>query len=484
MTKFKILAIGALSIAIFLVVYSPHYDYPFPSHIDEWHHISEAGKLETGEFHRGVSAYRIGFQLLIYALSKISNVVLVYQFLPGIWAIVSGLTLFYITYKRQGNAFAPALFAMFFFASIKSNVNLTGLWFFTPLTFSIPFIFLYMHLFTEGIYRKRKSLIIASLLIMTLLIFVHAISVLFALPILILCGILNYRFVIKEWRLFLTFLLLPAVGLVFFKMMSCASWEVLFTTLFDSLKFKFGWGVLELKNSFYEIYSFMGYALAALGIAAIAMDRERLKKDSVFIVWPAWLLIMIFYYRKSGLSFLSPYQRNMYYFAVCMPYLSSAGLTWVFLKLKGYGKILADAAPRYGKRLEYCIYGLIFSMVVFFTFKSYWYIPKNIDLYRGIDKNDYKAMLFLASLPEKTTVMAMPGVSIAIYPISGHRPVATFFFYGNRKDAELFFRSRNCSVKRTLAERYNARYVLSKYPIDCGWQLIYDQGNYIYEITE
>jgi hypothetical protein len=78
--------------------------------------------------------------------------------------------------------------------------------------------------------------------------------------------------------------------------------------------------------------------------------------------------------------------------------------------------------------------------------------------------------------------MAMPRISVALYPVSGHTPVGTYFFYGNRRDAEKFFRTRNCITKKEIADKYNVKYVLSKEPISCGWNLIYHEGTYIYEI--
>jgi len=138
------------------------------------------------------------------------------------------------------------------------------------------------------------------------------------------------------------------------------------------------------------------------------------------------------------------------------------------------------------KRGSSKIIGLVITIAIvatiFLTFKSYWYIPKQIDLYEVINQNEYRAILFLSTLPKKSVVMASPRISEALYPISGHKPVATYFFYGNRRDSELFFMTNDCAVKEGLLKKYNIKYVLSEFPINCGWKLIYDTGNYIYEI--
>src|SRR5690606_35896863 len=126
-----------------------------------------------------------GFHFLLFLSSYLIDLVLNYKYLPALWATFSALTLFYLVYKKSGNNFYLGLLSIIFFASIKSNVNILGLWFFTPLTFAIPFIFLYFYLFTEGVEKENTKMVIGSLLIMIFLLPFHAISVLFSIPVLI-----------------------------------------------------------------------------------------------------------------------------------------------------------------------------------------------------------------------------------------------------------------------------------------------------------
>jgi len=475
MTKSKIFLIILVSIFTFLLVYIPHYDYPFPRHIDEWHHIGEAIRLERGEYSGGVSGYRIGFHVLLLLLSKVANLVLIYQFLPAIWAVITALVLFSVVYKKTDRQFFTALFAMVFFASIKSNVNITGLWFFTPLTFSIPFIFLYVYFFTEGIEKQKKKFILASLAIMFLLLFFHPISVLFAIPFLLIYSLLNFKYVKKEWKFFSTFLIIPLVGILFYKFITKIPWESLTGKLTQALQFRRGWGVLELDNSFFELYSLVGYLLAIIGLVIVFKNKENLRKYLAYGLWPVAVLISIMIFRIADLSYLSPYQRNLYYFAISLPILSAFGLSYLF-KLINRGFI-----ENRQEILKKIVLVIIFIIVIFFTFRSYTNIPKQVDLYQVIDNNDYQALLFLSTLPEKSVVMTTPRISTALYAVSQHKPVATYFFYGNRKDAERFFLSEDCEIKEQILDNYDVKYVLSKFKINCGWNLIYDKENYIYE---
>lgn len=504
MAKIKVFLIVLVLVFTFLLVYIPHLGYPFPRHVDEWHHITEAIKLQIGGYSSGAVSggpkeYRIGFHILLLLLSKIADLVLIYQFLPAIWAVFSALILFYVVYKKTDKQFYIALFSMIFFASIKSNVNITGLWFFTPLTFSIPFIFLYVFFFTEGIEKQNKKFILMSLVIMTLLLFVHLISVLFAIPFLLIYSLFNFRYIKKEWKFFSTFLIIPIIGILFF---TKVSWGSPKENLIHSLQFRHGWGVLELDNSFFELYSLIGYILTVVGLILIFRYFRYLPSTTfreshpgrkitqkvvlglAYGLWPITILISIMIYKKTGISYLSPYQRNLYYFAISLPILSALGLNYL-LKLTKKSITKIESLGKEKEFFKKTVFILIFIIVIFFTFKSYTEIPKQVGLYKVIeDNNEYQALLFLSTIPEKSVVMALPRISTALYPISQHTPVATYFFYGNRQDAENFFFSEDCGTKEQLLDKYNAKYVLSEYQINCGWKLIYDKENYIYEVNQ
>lgn len=480
MKKSRIFLIIIVLIFTFLLVYIPHLGYPFPRHVDEWHHITEAIKLEKGEYSGGATGYRIGFHILLLLLSKITNLVLIYQFLPAIWAVFSALVLFYVVYKKTDKQFLIALFSMIFFASIKSNVNITGLWFFTPLTFSIPFIFLYIYFFTEGIEKHNRKFILLSLATMILLLFIHSISVLFAIPFLLIYSLFNFRYLKKEWKFFSIFLIIPIIGALFYKFMKEVPWNFLIRDLIIALQFKRGWGVLELNNSFFELYSLMGYILAVVGLVLIFRHRENLKKYLVYGLWPITVLISIMIYKKTGVSYLSPYQRNLYYFALSLSILSAFGLDYL-LKIVKQLIIKTNFADVEKEFLKRTVFVLIFIVVIFFTFLSYQKIPQQVALYQVIDNSEYQALLFLSKIPEKGVVMALPRISEALYPISGHKPVATYVFYGKRADVERFFLSEDCETKQQLINQYKVKYILSKSKINCGWKLIYDKENYIYK---
>jgi hypothetical protein len=470
----KILLILALGL-VFILVYSPHFDYRFPFHIDEWHHIRQVRKLASGQYEFGISGTELGFHLFLLPLYKISNLILIYRFLPALWAVISAAALFYVVYKKTSQGFWSAILAVVFFASIKSNVNITGLWFFTPLTFSIPFIFLYVYFFTEGITEQNKKYILVSLGIMAFLIPIHAVSVLFALPILLIYALIHYRYLLKEYKFFSIFLIIPLIGVLFYKYSFGVSGGELIGNLFDQLQFKRGWGVLELKNPLTSFYSWLGYVLALVGILFIFINKKA-KKYMAYLIWPSFTLILIIIYRLFGISYLSPYQRNLYYFAISLPLLSGIGLYSIIETTQNYFT---------KSQIKILVGGLIFVITGLLVFRNYHFIDYQVDLYRVIDENDYQALSFLADLPEGTT-LATPFISTALYPISGRYPLSTLFFeLQERASLEKFFTSPGCEYKNELIGKYeDIKYVISKRPIACDWDLIYQDNNYIYRVND
>ena len=483
LTKNKVLILIGVSILIFLLVYTPHLVNPFPTHIDEWTHITQSIKLKQGEFGfgKGIGNVEFGFHIFLAFISLFVDLVGVYKFLPAIWAVVTALVLFLIVYNLTNKNFFIAVFSMLFLASLKSNVNITGIWFFIPLTFSIVFIYLYVYLFSEGIRQENKKMILLSLVIMLLLIPTHSISLLFAIPILAIYALINYKKSIKQYKVLLLFLIIPILGIYFFSQLFGISFGDAFFRLLGELQFKHGWGILELNNSPFEIYSFIGYIFAVIGFTALLMNKELREKYLVYLIWPVVVLVYIIIFRLTGVSYISPYQRNLYYFAISLPFLSAIGLykTLMIIKNKIYKK--SDNPRELYKVLR--VFLIILAIVFMFMF--YFSIPRNIKLYKVIDDDNYDALKFLGNQPIVSggKVMAPASISTAMFSISGHTPVGTIFFYGNREDVDKFFDSEDCEVKNELIEKHNVIYVLSEKEINCRWDVIYNEvNNTIYRV--
>ncbi|MCX6713010.1 MAG: glycosyltransferase family 39 protein, partial [Candidatus Vogelbacteria bacterium] len=460
----------------FLLVYSPHFTYSFPFHVDEWHHIHEAlsfGDLSAyankpaGSYFR-FSGAELGFYLFLFLISRLFDLVTVYQFLPALWMVVGSLAIFFIVRQKTGGDFTVALATVFFFATIKSNVNLLGPWFLTPLSFAIPFILLYFYFFERGVDEQSPRFLLIGAGLMGLLVVIHPPSILFALPILALFLIFRWRMVIRFPLVPIVFALVPLLGLLVYKFGMSVSWAELIPRIMKDLVFPRGWGVLEVRNSIFEVYSLVPFILAMAGALVLLWHRAPAKRYLLYLLWPALTLIMVIIYRLSGYSFFSPYQRNFFYLALGLPILSAIGLVFVVSWLAGFwrGWLVIPAV----------------LLIVIATLGPYYVAPRNLEVYRLIDHDDYLTLLELKTLPSGK-VMAPLDFSMALYPVAGQQEVGGLAFYGNQSLVKNFFEAKDCSTRQKILRSAKALYVVSPEPFDCGWLLLSHSGNrYIYSV--
>ncbi len=474
---FKAIILGLVLIATAILVYSPHFSYPYPFHGDEWHHITQAVLINLGYLQLDLE---IGFQFVLAIIFKFTDPVLSYKFLPPIWAILGALALFHLVYKKTAKNFYLALLAIIFFASIKSNVNILGLWFFTPLSFSIPIIYWYMYLFTEGVEKKDRFLLWSSLAVMILILPTHALSLLFAIPILITYSLFHLKIIREKFIDFIPFFVLPPIGLLVFKVLKHLPWSDVMPSLWSMIIFKRGWAVVNVNNALTEMYSIAGYLLAIIGFVVVITSLRYSRRLLIFAIWPMVTLISIFFFRIFDFSPLVPHQRNLYYFALSLPPLSAIGL---FSSIN----YLLESLPlnkQVEKKLTLTLLIIIIAPIIFFTFKSYSATPPGFELYQAIDKSDYEAIHYLDSLPNGI-VMAEPMLSMAIFPIAPSKiPVTTEYWYKPEyiQDTNLFFSDSTCKEKAILLNKHKVKYVLTEKAIACGWELLYNQDDLIYFI--
>jgi len=455
----------------FLLVYGPHFSYKYPFHIDEWRHITEAKRLGEGELPQGQFLLEIGFDTFLLMLSKVGfDLVLSYKYLPAIFACISSLILFFFVYKKT-NRFYIALLSMLFFASLRSNVNLTGLWFFTPLTFAIPFIFLFFWLFSEGVEKNNLKLVYWSFFVYFIILVTHPISATFMIPILVVYLYIHKKFVIDHYKLLLIFLAILFLALVLFsKFFWRGSLLKTLSFVFSFIFFKQGWGVLEVKYNIMTLYGLLAFALAIIGVYFAYK-----KKKYLFVVWSLTLLFFILFFRLFGFTILAPYQRILYYTMLGLIPLSAMGLFYILMLVKSLLKIKL--------KLVVNMILLILALFVFLNiFSDYYRLDEQVALYRVIDDNGYNAIKFLQQFP-KTTILAPVHTSTAIHPISGHDVVATFYFYGNRKNVEEAYASGNCTKIFELAKQEYATFIMSPSSmLTCKWDEIYNNNYYIYKV--
>jgi len=470
----KIIILLSLFILTSYLVYSPHQTLKYPLHVDEWKHISESKKLIEGEYTNAQSKLEVGFHIFLSGLSLTGfNLILVYRFLPMIFASISSLMLFFFV-KGKAN-FITAIFAMLFFASLRSNVNILGLWFFVPLTFVIPLIYLFLYLFTEGVEKNNKRFLIYSFLVLLSIFLVHPISATFMIPMLTIYLIINRKFVKENWQIFLLLLLVPLLALTFF---SSFIWQgsIIKTIqwLFSLILFKKGWGIYERTFTLVGLYGLIPIVLAIIG-CFFCLRRKRI----IFLIWPITTIILILLYIYLDFTLLAPYQRLLYYSMLGLVPLSSIGFYAVLV-------LLRKAIPsfNYKKALFYSISIVLSLLLIIIIFKGYRGLPEDVLVYETIDDADYRALRFLSNF-NRSKVLAPIYKSVAVYPIASHDIVATPYFYGGKKardDINSFYIYDNCTDMQKVIDNYKVGYVLSVVPLDCGWEEIYSERDLIYKI--
>ncbi|MBW3019992.1 glycosyltransferase family 39 protein [Candidatus Woesearchaeota archaeon] len=465
----KNIILGISLVFIFIIIYSPHFNYGFPYHIDEWRGLEEGITIYNGHTYNNFTGLEIGFHLFIAILYFLfgHSLILFYKFFPALFGVLSSVILFTFIY-RLTKKFSIAIFSIIFFASIKSNVNINGLWFFTPQTFVIPFIYLFFWLYYEGLKYNKIKMFLFSIITYLFIFISHPPSATFMIPIIIIFSIINYKFFKKNLLISSTGLIIPIVAFFFIKYVFK---EFTFQLIKKWIIFNKGWSPFELTIKTQWAYSFVGLFLAFFGIWYCFK-----KKYYLFLLWVGFTYLLVKLFEIKEFTYLAPYQRMFYYFILVLPILSAFGLYYLIRNIK---LILNKTKfKKYSKEII-----SIFIMIVFIlAFVNYYETPKSIDLYRTIEEGEYEDLLYLEDIEEKGIIMTEPRIGSAIYPITGHEPVASYYFKINkRKDAELFYKS-NCTVKDKLIKKNKVNYVIDKKENDCDWNLTYKNELLIYKI--
>src|SRR3989338_6114735 len=181
---------------IFVLAYSPHVDYLFPLHVDEWQHLARARHVvETGRIQQ-VNPYFLeptphpnvepGFTLFLAFILWLfrGSLLWIFPVLPAVFAAASALSIFLLMREVSQNRWV-ALASMVLLASLKSNTNLLGLWFLTPLTFALPFFFLSLYLGLRYLSNPSKLHLLGLFALLGLLLVSHPLSGLLAVCLLL-----------------------------------------------------------------------------------------------------------------------------------------------------------------------------------------------------------------------------------------------------------------------------------------------------------
>jgi hypothetical protein len=463
----------------FAMVYSVHDNYRFPYHTDEWIDLQRGtGIMDSGSIGNEVNM-EIGLAVFLAELFLLSGVdpVLGYQYLPALFAAFSALTLFIAVYRMTGKYF-PALFAVLFFAGLKTNITILGMWFFVAITMCIPLLYAVFYLISAGLEKGSARYLLCAAYILLNIALIHPCSASFVFPIVLIYLLLRPRLILKNPAGLAILFSVPFLSFVYFiKHFWMGNLDKTINYFLDYIVFR----INEFLPWEYYLFlpGFYGWTAIALAIAGVfsiyAYSRE---KEKIFVAWGIWTLGSLYMFYNLKIILFSPYERTIYYALLALVPLTGIGLyqvfSWIYVLI---GRLDKRAALAFCVVLSLCVYADYYS----------GYYKHLTGVYKVIDEADYSA---LSKLAEKgitgKKVLAKPHTSFAVYPISRNNVVATSpRTRAPGKDvqaAERFFSGANCSEQTAMLKAYKVDYVYSPGEIVCpSLKEIYQKsGRYLY----
>jgi len=494
----KILELGTVILMIFLtfsLVYSVHFDYRYPFHVDEWQHIAQAVKIidiqdvnAGNPYFKNFPQFRdieSGFHIFLAELFLLTGAdpVLFYKYLPAIFASISAFMLFLFILKLTEN-FYISVFGMIFFASLKSNINILGLWFLVPMTFSIPLIYLSFMALINGLEKNRPIFLFIFGIISLSIIIIHPVSLTFMIPIVFFYSLIRYKTVLQNiWNIIpLLIASLLIVSALFFNYFWKNSVSDTIDYMYNTFVFKHGWGIVEINYSLSEFYGTTSLILAIIGL--ILSVKKRLWMP---ILWSISTLSLLYMFTTFGFSVLAPYQRILYYNSLGFVTLSAMGLYLIIILIHN---ALKNIIPNFPYRESFINILLIVLMtsLLYGIFSNYYKTPDNLGVYKVINDDAYNAIKQLENYGNNNIILADSWISTAIYPISKNYVVSftPAHLWGEKlDDVDIFLENSSCSRTDRIAKKFRVDFILARNEIRCeNFENIYDKKTYIYEVKD
>jgi len=482
MDKRYLLLALALLLGGFLV-FSPHLTNSYPLHIDEWRHITlSENLLQSGS---GFLTFMInnpletGFHIFLIFVNFFFNLVTFYQFLPLLNFLAISLVLFYFLRKKYN--FWVGLFVVLFLSSLKSNVNISGLWFFVPLTLAIPFIYLFLFLLEDTFESNKKFILVLASLFLVSFIHQSTFAVLSLTFILFFIFRKNLIKINYKYLSYFSILLLPILLAGLFLFRTSLSLGIFFN------KFIFGPGIIQINYNLFLLYGIVPSIFALIGFFYLFKKKELLPIRIYFLISAFNLILFsIFHF-----SIFSSYQRYVYHLLLSGVVLSSVGL---YFSLRYFYLKLFFVNNNLFKKILVFVLALL---LICSSFIGYYSIHPQAKLYTIINDADYHAMVFFKNYsfptllqnykPELSEVISLPSPGVALPALARKSSISGIFFALERGkiDSVNFFNSNCADKKEILSHWENLKYIYSYSDINCSFlENIYSYGGvWIYTIS-
>jgi hypothetical protein len=451
-----------------------------PLHNDELFHLNQAKYLNSGNYEfNSLSSLEIGFHFFLFILDALFNLIKIYPFLSFFWMIFTCIILFLIIYNLTNENYFISLLTLIFFGSIGIDNFYLGMSFFTPLTFSVPFIFLYFFLFFEGLRLENKKYLFFSLIIMILLLFFHPPSTLFFMPLILLYFLKYKSFLIKEYKFFFLFLLIPFIGILFYIILIKGYFKSNF--LLNLIYFDKNWAGIETfdKIILNKLYSITNFILSLIGTIYLFWKKE--KRYYPYIFSSLILLLNLICFNKYSFSLFGPAQRIYFYLLIFLPLFSAFGILFIF---RSIDSVLNNWIVN--KTIKKIIIILFLSIILFFSYYSSISQKINFNSLITLNKNELDVLMFLSKIESGNIILPLNHLSSFVKSFSDQEPIGTWYFYHpeRKKNINSFYSIDNCDFKNSIIRYYHLDYILSSELISCSeYSLIYPIEPYVYNVS-
>ncbi len=509
--KLRFFIVALILIFIFMIVHNFHSGYNYPMHLDEYHHIAQSVQIIEKKGFVSTNPYfaepirhenlEPGFHILLSEFFLLTGMdpVQHYGFLPALFACLSAFMLFVLINKITNN-FWTGIFAMLFFASLKSSVNILGINFFTPLTACIPLIYLFLLMLIEALSDGDIKRLFISIILSACLVIIYPLCGTLIIPIAFLYFLLNSR-IIKEFyfktkeifaieklnkdrisyfkTVLLTISIILIIIITFIYFWRHISFLRNKTQVINSLIFKEGWGKVEIKYFLPYLYGIISTILALAGM----IISFKQKKYLIFVFFAFITIGLTSMFNKFGFTILSPYQRTLYFAMLFLIPLSAIGLSYIINYMK---KLKIPFLSRVSKEP---IVAFLVIIIFISVFSSHYKLIDERKTYSNkiISEEDYKAIKWIEkNYGSHNTVLAPIFVSSTIYPITRNYVVSILpgQLRGENLNASIEFFNVNCGKKAGIIKENKVNLVFSKGKIDCnGLKEVYSNKNFVYEVT-
>jgi len=411
-----------VSLLAFLLTFYPHFKYPYPLHIDEWFHISEAkmiGNTDT-DWYSG-KKFELGMErvwhLLLASLQNIFNLsVTQWIFLPAIIHVIAIFSVYTFTAKLLGKN--QALIAALLVALLPSNLAMGGPVFLMPVNLSLIFIPVALSFAFHLTGLKKECNYIGLLAVLIYLLYAHPPSALSLLVILTIYLILNVS--TKEAKpLFIVMSTAILVSLPNYI-------PQLVRKGIQSINFNF-WIVLE------EIPKLYGYVPTLFFLIGFYFSSQSKKKEIWSLLLAALLFMLnIVLFVRFDINYLIPYQRTFIPLFLLTSIIASEGFVRIANSFNCVGIIVVAITLLIATYL-----GIARSLEA-----KYYYV---------IDKKDYENFLWIKNnTPKDAVILLDPWKARALPAIAERQVYAVMPFGPDEKQLSIVnqvnnFFSQNCT---------------------------------------